>query len=118
MLIYIKECKLADADPDLEDFLYEFLLADDEDYQDELEIYEPFIKGLEVIDAPLKQLIQTGNEQLDNEMRELYTPMMLFFRDAEAQPGKLTLALLEGSALPELHCAVYRLLCAAWGAEI
>jgi hypothetical protein len=118
VLIYIKECKLAEVDVDLEDFLYEFLLADDEDYQDELAIYEPFIKGLEVIDSPLKQLIQSGNNQRDNELRELYTPMMLFFRDAEEQPGKLTLALLESSALPELHCALYRLMCEAVRAEL
>lgn len=117
-LIYVKECNMAEADPDLEDFLYEFLLADDEDYQDELAIYEPFIKGLEIIDAPLKQLIQAGNNQRDNELRELFTPMMLFFRDAEEKPGKLTLALLENSALPELHCALYRLLCAALQADL
>ncbi|HEX2898292.1 MAG TPA: hypothetical protein VHS96_01095 [Bacteroidia bacterium] len=118
VLIYIKECKLAEADPDLEDFLYEFLLVDDEDYQDELAIYEPFIKGLDIIEAPLKQLILAGNSQRDNEMKELFTPMMLFFRDAESQPGKITLALLESSALPELHCALYGLLCAALAADI
>jgi hypothetical protein len=118
VLIYIKECHLSEAEPDLEDFLYEYLLVDDEDYQDELAIYEPFIKGLEIADAPLKQLIQAGNNQRDNEMRELFTPMMLFFRDAETQPGKITLALLEHSALPELHCALYGLLCAALAAEI
>ena len=118
VLIYIKECGLADADPDLEDFLYEYLLVDDEDYQDELAIYEPFIKGLEIVGAQLKQLIQAGNDQHDNEMRELFTPMMLFFREAEAQPGKITLALLEHSALPELHCALYGLLCAALAARL
>lgn len=117
-LIYIKECKNSEIAPSLEDFLYEFLMADDEDYQDELEIYEPFVKGQELIDSPLKQLVQAGNHQRDAEMRELFTPMMLFFRDAEAAPGKVTLAILESSALPELHCALYRLLCEAWAGEL
>lgn len=117
VLIYIKDCKLNDADPDLHDFLYEFLLADEDDFQDELAIYEPFVKNAELIDGQLKQLVLAGNNQRDNELRELFTPMMLFFRDEEATPGKLTLALLENSALPELHCAIYRLLCAAFAAD-
>jgi hypothetical protein len=118
VLIYTKDCKISEADPDLEDFLYEFLLADEEDFQDELAIYEPFVKNLDLIEAPLKTLVLAGNNQRDNELRELFTPMMLFFRDEEAVPGKLTLALLENSALPELHCALYRLLCAAMAAEL
>ncbi|MFM2376866.1 MAG: hypothetical protein RLZZ165_1963 [Bacteroidota bacterium] len=118
VLVYIQGCKLADTEPDLEDFLYEFLLADEEEYQEELEIYEPFIQHMKAIEAPLKQLIQIGNHGQDSEMREIFTPVMLFFREAEEKPGKLTLALLEGSALPELHCALYRLLCDAFKAEI
>jgi hypothetical protein len=73
---------------------------------------------MKAIEAPLKQLIQIGNHGQDSEMREIFTPVMLFFREAEEKPGKLTLALLEGSALPELHCALYRLLCDAFKAEI
>lgn len=118
VLIYIKDLKINDADPDLEDFLYEFLLADEEDFQDELAIYEPFVKNIALIEAPLKQLVLAGNNMRDNELRELFTPMMLFFRDEEAMPGKLTLSLLENSALPELHCALYRLLCTAMAEEL
>jgi hypothetical protein len=118
VLIYTKDCKLNESDPDLEDFLYEFLLADEEDFQDELAIYEPFVKNMDLVQAPLKQLVQAGNNQRDNELRELFTPMMLYFREAEIKPGKLTLALLESSALPELHCALYRVLCAAFAAEL
>ena len=118
VMIYIKDCKLNDVDPDLEDFLYEFLLADDEDFQDELAIYEPFVKNLDLVAAPLKTLVLAGNNQRDNELQELFTPMMLFFREVEAKPSKLTLAILEYSAMPELHCALYRLLCVAMEAEL
>jgi hypothetical protein len=117
VLVYLQGCKLADTEPDLEDFIYEFLLADEEDYQEELEIYEPFIQHMKAIEAPLKQLIQIGNHEQDSDMREIFTPVMLFFREAEENPGKLTLALLEGSSLPELHCALYRLLCDVLKAE-
>lgn len=118
LLIYIKDCKLAGAEPDLEDFLYGFLLADDEDYQDEMAIYEPIVKSQDLIEAPLKQMIQAGNNQRDNELRELFTPLMAFFRDQEPQPGKVTLGILESSALPEVHSALYRLLCEAMKAGI
>ena len=49
---------------------------------------------------------------------ELFTPLMAFFRDQEPQPGKVTLGILESSALPEVHCALYRVLCEAMKAEI
>jgi hypothetical protein len=110
-LIYIKDCKLNVVEPDLEDFLYEFLMADEDEYQEELAIYEPLLKNIPLIEAPLKDLVLAGNAQMDNEMRELFTPLMLFFRESESTPGKLTLALLEHSAEPELHCALYRLMC-------
>ncbi len=118
VMIYVKDCKINEADPDLEDFLYEFLLADEEDFQDELAIYEPFVKNMDLVQAPLKQLVLAGNSQRDNELQELFTPMMLFFREVELEPGKLTLSILELSATPELHCALYRLLCAAMAARL
>lgn len=118
MLIYLKDCRLNEVEPNLEDFLYEFLLADEEDFQDELSIYEPIIKQAELLDGPLKPLIQTGNNQRSNELRELFTPIMAFFREAEAKPGKVTLTILEASAEPELHCALYRGLCVAHAGEL
>jgi hypothetical protein len=117
-LIYIKDCKLSEMEPSLEDFLYEFLLAEEDDFQEELSIYEPFVKNIEMIDAPLKQLVQVGNNLRDNDMRELFSPLMLFFREQEQKPGILTLALMEGSAEPEVHTALYQGLCKFAQAEI
>lgn len=117
-LIYIKDCKLNEAEPSMEDFLYEFLLAGEDDFQDEMAIYEPFVRQIDLVDAPLKQLIEAGNNQRDNELRDLFTPMLLFFRDPNAKSSVISLNILEFSAEPELHAALHNLLCSFYNAEI
>lgn len=117
-LIYIKDCRLNEAEPSMEDFLYDFLLAGEDDFQEEMAIYEPFVRQMDLVDAPLKQLIEAGNNQRDNELSDLFTPMLLFFRDPKSQSGKITLNILEHSAEPELHCALHNLLVSFFVAEV
>lgn len=111
LLVYLRDCLENQADPSLTDFLYEFLMVDDEDFQDELSIYEDFIRNQEMAErGSLKQLIQTGNNLKTTEMQEIFTPVMLFFKDRELKPGKVMQNLLNESQVPELHAALYLLL--------
>jgi hypothetical protein len=111
LLVYLRDCLENQADPSLTDFLYEFLMVDDEDFQDELSIYEDFIRNQEMAEkGSLKQLIQTGNGLETTDMQEIFTPVMLFFKDRELKPGKVMLNLLNESQVPELHAALYLLL--------
>ena len=117
-LIYIKDCRLNETEPGMEDFLYNFLLAGEDDFQEEMAIYEPFVRQIDLVDAPLKQLIEAGNDQRDYDLADLFTPMLLFFRDPIAKQGKITLNILEFSAEPALHCALHNLLIGFNSAEI
>lgn len=110
LLVYLRDCRENEAEPSLDDFLDEFLLVSDEDFQEELSIYEEFIRSRDLVEGSLKQLLQAGNAIRDPEMGEIYTPTMLFFKDRELKPGKLMMHLLNESRLPELHAALYLLL--------
>jgi hypothetical protein len=43
LLLYLNECEDEDIEPELEDYLKEFLLVDEDEFQDEYRIYEPVI---------------------------------------------------------------------------
>lgn len=111
LLVYIRDCLENEAKPSISDFLYEFLMVDEEDFQDEMVIYEDFIRHQDMAESgSLKQLIQTGNGLRSVEMQEIFTPVMLFFKDRELKPGKVMLHLLNESRVPELHAGIYLLL--------
>lgn len=112
MLSYLRECKEIKETPDLDGFLDDFTLDPEADDQEEMFVYEELIRQRELVDAPLKQVLEVGNEQENDEMRELFTPLILFFREQEAAPGQVSLAILNQSELPALHAAIYRVLCA------
>ncbi|MEM7035858.1 MAG: hypothetical protein AAF570_02690 [Bacteroidota bacterium] len=114
LLVYLRDCQDMKVMPSLEDFLNEFLLVDEDDFQEEFFIYEEIIRNQSLIEGTLKQIIQTGNNQRNETMAELFTPMMLFFREIEPEPGKLTIGILNQSRLPELHAGLYRALCRFW----
>lgn len=109
LMIYVRDCVWSELKPNLEDFLHEFLLVEEDDYQDEFTIYEPMIKAQEMIDGDLDELIMKGNGQKD-DMEELFTPSMAFFVKAERKPGKMLMSILKGSNLAEIHAGIYRLI--------
>ena len=44
LLVYLKDCAENEARPSLDDFLTEFLLVEEDEFQDEFFIYEPVIR--------------------------------------------------------------------------
>lgn len=110
LLVYLRDCAENELAPDLEDFLFEFLLVEDDEHQDEHFIYEALISNREMIEGKVEQIVKLGNTQKD-DMEELFTPLMVFFTKAEKKPGRMTHAILEGSTLAEIHVGIYRLLC-------
>ncbi|MEM0996180.1 MAG: hypothetical protein AAGN35_03835 [Bacteroidota bacterium] len=117
LLIYLRDCRENEIEPTLVDFLQEFLMVSDEDFQEELAIYEDLIRHQDLVDGSLKQLIQTGNNLRDPEMQEIFTPTMLFFKGRLSGSSKLMLHLLNGSRIPEVHAAIYLLLVGFYRAD-
>lgn len=112
LMIYIRDTIENEAKPALDDFLYEFLLVEEDDFQDEMAIYEPVVRNVRLVEEHGQAIVHLGNKQ-EADMVELFTPMMLFFKRSESKPGKLTQTLLKNSRLPHVHAGIYRLLGAA-----
>ena len=84
LLLYIKECHDEDLDPELGDFLKEFLLVEDDDFQDEFEIYEELISNQQLAESSIEEICKTSSTlNISEEMKELFVPFMAFFLDSE-----------------------------------
>jgi len=82
MLLYLNECEDEDIEPDLEDYLKEFLLVDEDEFQDEYRIYEPVIAHQVLMESPVAEIGKVA-EKLpeDSELKELFYPLMCFFQN-------------------------------------
>lgn len=83
LLLYISESKETQAPISLEDFLHEFLLVDEDEFQDEHRIYEPLIEHQELGEAEMESIraIEKSIEP-GSEIKELFIPIVLFFQHA------------------------------------
>jgi hypothetical protein len=82
LLLYLNECEDEDIEPGLEDYLKEFLLVDEDEFQDEYRIYEPVIAHQVLMESPVVEISKVA-EKLpeDSELKELFYPLMCFFQD-------------------------------------
>lgn len=80
LLLYIKECKEEGLDPDLDDYLKEFLLVEDDEFQDEHAIYEDIIANQILIDAPYSEIARVQDTlNAQSEIKEWFYPIVSFF---------------------------------------
>lgn len=81
MLLYISEAQDSDAPVDLEDFLYEFLLVDEDEFQDEHRIYEELIANQELVDENVGSIVEVASRIPESEeIKDLFVPLLLFFQ--------------------------------------
>ncbi len=84
LFLYISESKETGAEISLEDFLYEFLLVDEDEFQDEHRIYEPLIEYQEVGEAEMNSIREIETNILpSSEIKDLFVPIVLFFQNAD-----------------------------------
>ena len=110
LLLYLNECEDEDIEPGLEDYLKEFLLVDEDEFQDEYRIYEPVIENqilLESSATEISKVAQTLPE--DSELYELFYPMMCFSQDIDPSDEALD-AIADASVVPEFDMAVLEIL--------
>ncbi|HEY2582548.1 MAG TPA: hypothetical protein VGI43_12120 [Mucilaginibacter sp.] len=82
LLLYLNECEEEDITPELDDYLKEFLLVDEDEFQDEYNIYEPVIEHQILMESPVEEISKVA-ERLpeDSELKELFYPIMCFFHN-------------------------------------
>ena len=84
LLLYLNECEEEDIEPGLEDYLQEFLLVDEDEFQDEHRIYEPVIENQILMESPVKEIAKVAAKLPDDsELTELFYPMMCFFQNTD-----------------------------------
>jgi hypothetical protein len=82
LLLYLNECEDEDIEPELEDYLKEFLLVDEDEFQDEYRIYEPVIAHQILMESPVDEIAKVAVKlPEDSELKELFYPLMAFFQN-------------------------------------
>ena len=91
LFLYLNECADEDIEPGLEDYLKEFLLVDEDEFQDEYRIYEPIIKNQILIESPVSEIARVaGSLPDDSELKEIFYPMMCFFQSIASSSDEKT----------------------------
>ena len=80
LLLYINECHDEEIKPGLEDFLKEFLLVEEDEFQDEFHIYEDLITNQQLAESSVEDICSNADLlEMSEEMEELFVPFMTFF---------------------------------------
>jgi hypothetical protein len=110
VLLYLKECQDEDIEPELSDFLKEFLLVDEDEFQDEYRIYESVIANQILLESSADEIAKVANGlPEDAEIKELFYALLCFFRNPYPSAAEQE-EVLAASAQPETDLAVYQLL--------
>lgn len=108
LLLYLTECIDEDIEPELEDYLKEFLLVDDDEFQDEYAIYEPVIENQILMESPLSEINKVAKTlSEDAELKDLFYPMMAFFQNPNSSDEQ---SVAQAAVFKEFDLAVYQIL--------
>jgi hypothetical protein len=111
LLLYLNECEDENIDPELEDYLKEFLLVDEDEFQDEYRIYEPVIAHQILIESPVSEVSKVAKTiPEDSEVKELFYPMICFFQNPETSQDEKT-AIADNAVNKPFDMAVLEILC-------
>ena len=110
LLLYLNECEDEDIEPGLEDYLKEFLLVDEDEFQDEYRIYEPVIENQILIESPVSEISKAARQLPDDsEIKEIFYPMMCFFQNPEPDEDEWA-EIAENAVTPDFDMAVIGIL--------
>lgn len=80
LFLYLKECNEDEEEPELSHFLKEFLLIDEDEFQDEYEIYEQVIANQMLVEAETSEIARIYKSiPEEDEVKPVFYPLMTFF---------------------------------------
>lgn len=110
LLLYIKDCHDEEIEPELGDFLKEFLLVEEDEFQDEFHIYEDLIDNQQLAETSVEDICKTAEKlELGEEIESLFVPFMTFFNQPKANEQTIK-ELTQFSANKSFDAAVYTLI--------
>lgn len=109
-LLYLSECKDEQIDPEIEDFLNEFLLVQEDEFQDEHRIYEPMIANQILVESSYEEIGKVATK-LDSqaEIKEIFYSLVSYFYVPEPENEDFE-DFLQYAPNPALDSALYKLL--------
>ena len=82
IFLYLRECADDDIEPSLEDYLKEFLLVEEDEFQDEYAIYEKVIANQILVESSFEEIAKVASTlSHQDELKELFYPMVSFFTE-------------------------------------
>jgi len=110
LLLYLNECHDEHVNPSLGDFLKEFLLVEEDDFQDEFHIYESLISNQHLAEGSVEEICKTADAtELGEELEPVFVPLLTFFHQPEPD-AKILDELQRASSNREYDVAVYSLI--------
>ena len=110
LLLYINECHDEQIKPELGDFLREFLLVEEDEFQDEFHIYEDLISNQQLAESSIEDICSHKDMiELGEEMELLFVPFMSFFNEPRGNEQSFK-DLETYSTSKEFDSAVYALI--------
>ena len=90
VFLYILECIEENVEPSLEDYLKEFLLVEEDEFQDELAIYEDIIAHQVLVESDPKEIARVATAlPASSEMKELFYPLMAWFYEVKPDENQI-----------------------------
>jgi hypothetical protein len=109
LLLYLKECESEGIEPELNDYLTEFLLVNEDEFQDEYRIYEDVIGNQLLADSSFELISHVAGTLPDSsEIKSLFYPLMGFFYKPDPDKNAMN-NYTQYSVNPEFDGAVYAL---------
>lgn len=110
LLLYVRECADEGLEPELEDYLKEFLLVDEDEFQDEHRIYEHLIANQLLAESSYGDIARSAAQlPADHELKDIFYPMVSFFFEPNPKPENLDEYASYGTDIP-LDKALYMLI--------
>lgn len=110
IFLYIKECADDDIEPSLEDYLKEFLLVEEDEFQDEYTIYEKVIANQILVESTYSEIGKVAASlSHQDELKELFYPLMAFFNELNPDKAQLD-EFLETSTNKAWDGAIYQII--------
>ncbi len=107
LLLYLKECEDEEIEPSLEDYLKEFLLVDEDEFQDEHRIYEDVIANQVLTESSYPAIAEIASKlPASSEIGELFYPLMSFFLEPDPSSEQIE-SYIRNSTDPGFDSAVY-----------
>jgi hypothetical protein len=84
LFLYLSESRETEVEVTLDDFLHEFLLVGEDEFQDEYRIYESLITNEDLLEVDLAAVREAGKSvKSDTGLQDYFVPLVMFFQHAE-----------------------------------